>query len=633
MTERYGWKGSISSFLEITDDEIIDRLSIQHINEFKSDPNHQQIAAWKNSLGILRTEMKKLVDHRKDSEEWVLVFEYELLREGSRRPDVVLLDGEYIIVVEFKDYDKIHTSHIDQVQEYVRDIQNYHSESRNLRVVPILIPTRWNGKPKKKKDVVITPSSSLTEKLKEITKDTKGIIDSEKWINGEFSPLPSIVTAARLIFNHRPLPQIKRAHSAGIPDTLEKLLEVVKEAEKDNEFHIALVTGVPGAGKTLVGLQFAYNYAKSMDEVGAVFLSGNGPLIEVLRHALKKGSKAFVQDIHKFLKEYGGDSDKVPKEHVWIYDEAQRAWDAAQVMRKRGHDTSEPEDFVKIADKIGSWSTVIGLIGEGQNIYVGEEGGIEQWASALKKSKKKWTVHCPKKIAHYFEGYQVDVSDSLDLSTSLRSHIAEDVHEWVRTLLEGNVDRAKEISAKMASEGFDLYVTRDLDVAKQYVKERYFGDEDKRFGLIASSKSSVLPKHGVDNDFLSTRKVKVGPWYNDSPSSEKSCCQMNSVVTEFACQGLELDMPIVCWEDDLIWKDGKWLMTKRKPRNQKDPYSLRVNSYRVLLTRGRDGMVIFVPNETVLNEVYNLLMSAGAAELKIVDVSKEAPGQTSDALN
>jgi DUF2075 family protein len=425
-----------------------------------------------------------------------------------------------------------------------------------------------------------------------------------------------LIQAARTIWNKQPLPQIKRALSAGIPQTIEELIRIAKLAQSKNELHLALVTGVPGAGKTLVGIQLVYeNHLDNSDiRNNAVFLSGNGPLVKVLQHALK--NSIFVQDVHGFLKDYGGSTAKIPHEHIWVYDEAQRAWDAERVNEKRGHATSEPEDFLKLAERMNSWALMVALIGEGQEIHLGEESGLPQWNDALSVMKKPWTVHCPEKIADNFTGkVKAEKSPVLDLSITLRSHLAEDVAQWIAAMLEGDLPHSRSLAERVASQGFDVYLTTDINVATQYVKERYQDQIDKRYGLLASSKAKNLPAWGIHNEFNYTKNMREGPWYNDPPSSFNSCCALRDVATEFSCQGLELDFPIVCWGNDFTW-DGAWKSPPAKRSKAKDPHQLRVNSYRVLLTRGRDGFVVFVPNEIAMRSTYEALKGAGVRELQ-----------------
>ena len=348
------------------------------------------------------------------------------------------------------------------------------------------------------------------------------------------------------------------------------------------------MTGVPGSGKTLVGLQLVYTLDNLDEKINGVFLSGNGPLVEVLKHALGKGSKSFVQPVHNFLKEYGGNANLIPHENIWIYDEAQRAWDSEQVLAKRGHENSEPDDFIALGDRINSWSLIIGLVGEGQSIHIGEESGLKLWKNAITRSEQNWRIFCPEKLENTFSESNTVFHNELDLTKTLRSHIAEDVALWVEKLIDGNSSFANELSDEIRNQGFELYITRDLELGKLY---------------------AIGPEFGIDNDFMTTRRFKGGPWFNDSPNSTTSCCALNSVATEFQCQGLELDLPIVCWGDDLLWEDNWKTFSKRS--KAKDPHTLRLNSYRVLLSRGRDGMVIFVPPIKKLDSTYEFLVKCG----------------------
>ncbi len=227
------------------------------------------------------------------------------------------------------------------------------------------------------------------------------------------------------------------------------------------------------------------------------------------------------------------------------------------------------------------------------------------------------------------------MSDKLDLDQSLRSHVAEEVQEWVATLLNGTdatlvdgqtprfdanvIQKTQQLSKAIKEDGFVLYVTRDIELAKTYAQHRYIGEYDKRYGLLASSKAKCLHQFGINNDFQATRRLKEGPWFNDDPSSPYSCCQLDAVATEFASQGLELDLPIVCWGDDVRFVRGKWV-TPQTRSSAKDPHRLRINAYRVLLSRGRDGMVIFVPPIPALDETFALLVQAGCDVL-----SQDAP--------
>jgi len=178
--------------------------------------------------------------------------------------------------------------------------------------------------------------------------------------------------------------------------------------------------------------------------------------------------------------------------------------------------------------------------------------------------------------------------------------------------------KLKPIADYLYSEGFRYLLTRDLDVAKDYVRQRYEEAPETRYGMLASSKDKWLPTFGVDNTFQTTKRLKVGPWYNRDKSDRLSCCQLNTVATEFSSQGLELDFVILSWGSDLLWSDDAWSMrySRGTMGTVHDPLQLRKNVYRVLLTRGRDGTIIFVPPDSRFDQTFEYLKSVG---FKLID--------------
>ena len=612
-----GWYGTVTEFLALSHADLLGALQTHHLKVMGMHADGGQIEAGAANTKILAAVLSDLVRSTPRASLWPVVFEYELPRERGRRPDVVILTGSQVLVLEFKGSSLLLQAHVDQVAAYARDLGEYHAASHDKLIDPVLVLTRGADKRRKMGDVTVVNPEGLREAIVGLERRAPDEpMDAEAWINADYSPLPSLVTAARRIFEHEPLPQIRKAQSAGIPNTISRLVSAAARARDARELHLALVTGVPGSGKTLVGLQFVYDnyFGDTGSQRSAVFLSGNGPLVDVLQYALK--SRIFVQDVHGFLKQYGGTSGRTPEEHVWVYDEAQRAWDAKQVFKKRNHDLSEPEDFLSIGSRKRSWALMVGLIGEGQEIHVGEESGLEQWNDAIKTSGEPWTVHCPGKIADLFSAaHHLETSDELNLDVSLRTHMAEDVQKWVRALLDGQLDQAAAFSGKIEKQGYRLYVTRDLRRAKDYAQERYRSENDKRFGFLGSSKGR-LNSYGIPTDYFSTRRMRLGPWYYDDPQSPKSCCQFDEAATEFQCQGLELDLPVVGWGVDLHWDGTAWRSRPPRQSDAIDPHQLRLNSYRVLLTRGRDGSVLFVPDGgREFDADYKALGAAGAREL------------------
>ncbi|MCU0526650.1 MAG: DUF2075 domain-containing protein [Elainella sp. Prado103] len=741
---RWGWMGQIRDFLALPIEQWLTQLkdNYQQLYQQRSAPTQQQ--AWQDCGQICQQQLQRLVQTRSESQDWLLIFEYELLREGGRRPDLVLLAGDQILVLEFKQKSKPSPADLDQVAAYGRDLSEYHQASQRYTVTPLLVPTRsqtqfMSGQDDRSGVQILSPSQ-LAAYLQQLPVGSPAI-DPVRWLASAYAPLPSIVQAARTLFQHEPLPQIKRAESAGISDLLNYLYGLVDRAKAKQQRHLVLITGVPGAGKTLVGLQFVYGsdidqqvitqpihqsmtklIDQSIDQFkeppdqssisssinpstnssinlsinssinlpidqstnllvdqstqatiqetlqttiqnseklveasdsatasphhAAIFLSGNGPLISVLQYALK--SKVFVQAVRNFYLQYELRSQSPPPEHIIVFDEAQRAWDADRMADKYGIAGSATEVVLRIAARIPDWCVVVGLIGEGQEIHIGEEEGWEQWHQSLLKPTATWQVHGAPGLAEVFPDFPADrlhLHSRFNLTTSLRSHQASHLQTWVSDLLAGKLTAAADRMASLREQGFDAYVTRDLQQAQQYCRDRYCSDgEDRdqephdresydqephdrdlavtanknasaRYGLIASSRARNLSRYGIPNDYRATAKLNVGAWYVDPPDSPKSCCAFQRAVTEFGCQGLELDFPIVGWGDDLRWQNAAWISPVRQ-RHAKFPLRLRLNSYRVLLTRGRDGLIVFVPPEAQMDETYAALCQAGLTDLQ-----------------
>ena len=598
---------SIQSFLEVEVATWGNLLKEHHIDCMQEQASLSQRKAWFDCFTILRRELALLKLPKDLDQKTFVIFEYELPRERGRRPDVLILSGDNLIVLEFKGYSQENQAQIDQAKHYARDLRNYHEQSHHLNVVPVLVLAAANKIEHTVDGVKILSGDNLQSFLQDFIEEPFRNI--QDWFESEYAPLPSLIQSAQLLFKEKQFPQIKKANSAGIPITLEKLHQIATQSQLENSHHLALITGVPGAGKTLVGLQFVFETYKQFKTQKAVFLSGNGPLVQVLQFSL--GNNNFVQSVHGFLKQYAH-STQIPSEKVIIYDEAQRAWDSEKVSNShRESSNAEPTDFVNIANKKYN-CLLIGLIGEGQEIHLGEESGMSLWSNALNQSAVKWTVHCPEKLKSNFENQKLEIVEEFNLTTSLRTHQALTLQVWVENLLEDKISDSKEMIANLFNEDYPIYVTRDLELAKSHVINKYINEPDKTFGLIASSKSKILPKYGIKNDFDSTKALMVSQYYVDDKHISY-CRNLNNVVTEFACQGLELDMPILAWDADWIYNNGWNDMSPN--RNAKDSKKLRKNSYRVLLTRGRDGLVIFVPNENTLDNTYQVLLDAGCKTL------------------
>jgi hypothetical protein len=557
----------------------------------------------------------------------------------------VLLGGP-VVVIELKGKAHVSTADLDQVAAYVRDLRCYHRECADRPVHAVLVPTRYAAPPTVCDGVHVVAPADLDETLRKLAEENGGTpLARESFLDpAAYRPLPTLVQAAReLFFNHR-VREIWRASAATEPAVAE-ISNIAHEAARTRTRHLVLVSGVPGSGKTLVGLRAVH--AHYVDDLAAhrgreaaaaaVFLSGNDPLVTVLQYELRGaggGGKTFVRRVKDFLSRYVPQPELTPSEHVIVFDEAQRAFDAAMVEDKHPEwaargivARSEPEHFVEIGSRLPAWCVLVGLIGHGQEIHKGEEAGLAQWRTAIESTPhpEAWTVHAPGRVSAVFHGspLRVEWTRALDLDTELRFHLVAELHTFVDRLLRG--DPAEVLRAiadrlhqpdKPFPGGLRLLVTRDLDAAKRYLSERYADHPDARFGIVASSKDKDLgPRFGIPNDYQSTKRVNLGPWYSEGAEGRHSCRHLTTVVTEFGAQGLELDMALLAWGTDLVRHSGKWSIAKagryRGTVPVRDPMQLRLNAYRVLLTRGRDGTVVFVPGMPELDETCSFLEACG----------------------
>jgi len=412
--QTYAWSGTARQLLD-SPKSIIEEALDDHLKSLLNMyAAGSQVEAWSEEIDVLRAGFRDLAIARPDSLNWGIVFEYELPLEGGRRPDVIITAPNKILVFEFKQDPSLSRAQIDQVYAYSRDLMEYHSKSHDVEVIPFLIPTKTNNIDEIKDGVRVISPNRIAPLLSEM--ESCDPIDVNDWIDGDYAPLPSLIQAAKMIFQNENLPSIRRAKSLGVDKAVIRLQEIAKSAKAKHERVIAFVAGVPGAGKTLVGLQFVYE--SSVDKADSIFLSGNGPLVEVLRDALQ--NKTFVKDLHGFIKSYGMTA-KVPAQHIIVFDEAQRAWDAKYMELKNGVPFSEPELLIKIGEKLPDWANLVGLIGQGQEIYSGEEAGIAGWNQAVnsQSATSDWKIYAPSRFSNEAKFSQLCEANELDLNTQL----------------------------------------------------------------------------------------------------------------------------------------------------------------------------------------------------------------------
>lgn len=598
---------SVPQFLEVDLITWGTRLKKHHLNCMNEEAHVLQKKAWIECFEVMKNVCNALQLTFIELEKIFVVFEYELPRERGRRPDVLIIMGDNLIVFEFKGASKVHSSYLDQLKHYVRDFKYYHKESRNLTIVPVLVLTQSMDMYTILDGVHIVSSEAISRVLKPII-GVNNALSVYDWYTSEYAPLPSLLKSVQLLYQKKKLPLMEKVLSAGIPNVLEKLQQIYTKSSFHKEHHLVLIKGVPGAGKTFVGLQFTFENALCNSVQNAIFLSGNGPLVKILQHSLM--SESLVKGVHDFLKEYTNAS-KLPSESIFVYDEAQRAWDAKKTSEKRPNSNAEPTDLIAIASK-KEYCVLVALIGEGQEIYLGEEGGVELWEKAVVGSEIDWHVHCPYEFQQYFITTQVQVSEDFNLNISLRTHQADILHQWVDCLLNNNNTDCRLLMERLWNSNYPIYVTNDLLQAKSYIQNRYLEEVEKTFGIVASSKNVILPEYGIFNDYISTQNFNPRDFYFNKEHQDY-CRTLNRVVTEFGCQGLELDMTILAWDADFVYNEY-WQDTRP---NLKAVNSLRLrkNSYRVLMTRGRDGMIIYVPNHSALKNTYAYLVNAGCKKL------------------
>ncbi len=631
LYDRYGWQSDFDTF-----SKSVPRVVRVQLNEFVPDASPEQIRAWDLSIPWLQRKCRELTARDSAAGEYTAILEYELPRD-FRRPDVIILERGCIAVLELKGRPYATQGAIDQALGYARDLAAYHAACAGRTVTPVLVIRGSNPEPVIRDGVHVVSPEGLDLLLQEFSRENEPLISVDAFLAQDaYAPLPSIVQAARELFNKRPLPMIKRARAATEP-ALQHITAIAHEAAITKTRHLVLLSGVPGSGKTLVGLQLVH--AGWLDDLAvdrgagkpsgaAVYLSGNGPLVQVLQHALREGGGGggtFVQDIKKYVAYYSRPRAPAPPEHLIVFDEAQRAHDAERVAKvhKRKVGKSEPQHLLEFCGRIPEWCVLVALIGDGQAIHSGEEGGAPLWADAIRQlpGGKQWSVHGASRFAPIFAvaGAQGHWDEVLSLDTEIRFHLTPKVHQFVGGLLDGQpVDQLAKISSELYTNSHRFLVTRNVEAACAYLRERYADAKEARFGLLASSKDKWLAEFGIDNSWLTTRRLRVGPWYNAAPTDPSSCCQLDTVATEFSSQGLELDCALLAWGSDLLWTEGQWSINhSRGARGMlKDPMAMRKNVYRVLLTRGRDGTMIFVPPDARFDATYKRLCSSGCRALE-----------------
>ena len=621
----------ISVFLNTATETIIGNLAEQ--NPFSLE--RTQLDAWREEIRILQDVLQVY--------EGSIYFEFSIPRMG-KRIDVLLLIETVIFVLEFKvGESEFSAGAVDQVWDYALDLKYFHESSHQQFIAPILIATK--AKPAATKmfmtpqdDKLLHPVNCSVELLGRVIKEVLNLsngqlLDRSSWEGGRYCPTPTIIEAAMALYGGHSVVDISRSDASAInlSETSQAICEIIDASRRASRKSICFVTGVPGAGKTLVGLNVATAQLHDPNAYHSVFLSGNGPLVSVLREALtrdkvlrakehgerlKKSTvmstvKTFVQNVHHFRDECLIDTSGPPTEHVALFDEAQRAWNLEQttnfMLRKKNtpdFNQSEPEFLISCLDRHSDWAVIVCLVGGGQEINTGE-AGIGEWLDSLHRSFPKWQIHISSRLtdSEYAAGHVLDKlpsradvfhNDRLHLGVSMRSFRAENVSLLVKQVLDRDIEKARHTLANISSQ-YPIVITRSLSSAKRWLKKQARGSE--RYGVVVSSQAERLKPHAIDV------KSPVDPihWFLDGKDDVRSSYYLEDVATEFHIQGLELDWVCVAWDADFRstkhgWEHWSFSGSRWKHIRQDARKNYLKNAYRVLLTRARQGMIIVVPH-------------------------------------
>lgn len=593
--------------------------------------------------------------------------EFTIPRMG-RRIDALAIIGPVIFVLEFKVGEQtFYSQDVDQVIDYALDLHNFHEGSHHAYIAPVLICTRASGHGQRIPDalpsdrlfaVSLTNSEGLSETIERIMSlVAEPGIRIDQWEGSGYKPTPTIIEATLALYRGHSVAEISRsdAGATNLSKTAGTVASIIETTKARSQKAICFVTGVPGAGKTLVGLDAATKHIDNRDELYSVFLSGNGPLVEILQEALardkvqqtrhrgraiRKGValsevRAFIQNVHHFRDECLVDAERPPIEHVAIFDEAQRAWNLKQTvdfMKRKKHRTdfhqSEPEFLISCLDRHEDWAVVICLVGGGQEINTGE-AGIGEWLTALDRTFPEWKIYVSDRLvdSEYGAGEvvealrkreHVEFKSDLHLATSVRSFRSENVSRLVKELLDLELDTARE-TLRYVQERYPIALTRDLNTARRWLRGKARGSE--RYGIVVSSQAERLKPHALDV------KTPVNPvhWFLNGKDDVRSSYYLEDVATEFHVQGLELDWACVVWDADFRFTPEGWQHWsfrgngwQRIRAHERQRYLK--NAYRVLLTRARQGMVVVVPrgddddptrDPTYYDETFDYLRRSG----------------------
>lgn len=622
---RAWYASEITDFLAQSEETILGQLVLHAEGDTASDQRN----AWLEQNQILKNILAGIHG-------WIFL-EFNIPRMG-RRVDAIVLCHSVLWVLEFKTGNaRFQSADLEQVWDYALDLKYFHAASHDLPIVPVLLYSQPEnpvhaalipGSDQVYHPLVLTSDQLHEQIIHGVTQCGDRQVSGNAWLDSPYRPTPTIIEAARALYAHHSVKEITCAEAGeNLKVTSLRVIELAGLAYRQQQKIICFVTGVPGAGKTLVGLDVATQPWQSSSRDHAVYLSGNGPLVAVLQEALARDEwlrgrhkdpslrkahvrekvKGFIQNVHHFRDE-GLRHPDPPSEHVVIFDEAQRAWNQRKtadfmLRRKLIHDfrQSEPEFLISCMDRHQDWALIICLVGSGQEINAGE-AGIEEWLRAL-LSFPDWKIYASSRLgqeesatqpalASLAEQARLMHDDCLHLAVSMRSFRAERLSNFVQLVLQGESGPGRELLPQLSQ--YPIVLSRDLERAKAWVRAQARASE--RYGLLCSSKAQRLKPLAVDV------RVDIDPvhWFLAARNDTRCSDYLEDAATEFQVQGLELDWSCVTWDADLRFNGAGWDYRdfhgdRWKYIHNKDNRRYLLNAYRVLLTRARQGMVIVVP--------------------------------------
>lgn len=632
------YRATLVEFLADDEARILGVLATESAKTGFTDLKQKQTKAWQKQITAMKITCAALVAKLPNSVHWSLLFEYPIPRR-QKRIDAVLLSIDVIVCLEFKTEEKKYSRQLyRQVEDYALDLRDFHDQSRDRYIVPIAVA--FKAEPAEHIDcsilddwvrpVVFANASDLSEKIVLAViaekKTEKPPIDATAWDLSAYCPVPTIIEAAEALFAGHNVREINHAGAINLTQTSDKLIEIIQHAQRDSLKIVCFVTGVPGAGKTLAGLNIVHNPTlRTENRRPGVFLSGNGPLVKIVSAAIardhrrrvragdaERTTSTFIQNIHAFIRDSLDKPDTPPTENVIVFDEAQRAWNAAHNEKKTGSNMSEPETVLSIMNRHQDWAVVVALVGGGQEIHDGE-AGLAEWGKTIRESFSHWKIAVsPKALTGdtsvaghrlFADGDRGLLSilqePAFHLEVNIRSFRANRLSEWVDAVLRGDAAQAANIIADLKD--FPLVLTRSLPTARAWLSARARGL--RGCGLVASSGATRLRAEGIElsSGFRQGNRDSYVHWFLAEPTDVRSSNQLEIVASEFECQGLELDWVGVCWggnftfdRNEKTWAFRNFSGNSWRNVGREIDQRYLLNTYRVLLTRAREGLIIWI---------------------------------------